>query len=84
MPNPRTTGPKSAPGRWPGRVEQRGELKGRRNALKQLLGARFGELAQEALARIDAATAKDLDAMVLRVLTANTLDEVLGVSTGSE
>ncbi|MBK9266387.1 MAG: Rpn family recombination-promoting nuclease/putative transposase [Polyangiaceae bacterium] len=66
------------------RRELTGELKGKRNTLKQQLGARFGALPQEALARIDAATAKDLDAMVLRVLTADSLDEVLGTSTGSE
>ncbi len=55
-----------------------GELKGERKVLKRLLGQRFGTLAPEAIARIEAASLDDLEAIGLRVFTATTLDEVLG------
>lgn len=60
------------------RGELRGELKGQRKMLQHLLAQRFGPLPTSAIARLDAATLQDLDAMSLRVLTAKTLDEVLG------
>lgn len=54
------------------------ELKGKRDTLKLMLGQRFGVLPAEAVGRIDTASAGDLDAITLRVLTAATLDEALG------
>lgn len=48
-----------------------------RRLLLRQLEQRFGALPEEARSRIAAASSSDVDAMVLRVLTANTLDEVL-------
>jgi hypothetical protein len=52
-------------------------LTGRR-ALIRLLQARFGPLSPAALARIDALEAAALDDALLRVLTADGVDDVLG------
>jgi hypothetical protein len=58
--------------------EIKGEIKRQRKTLKRLLGQRFGVLPVQAIARIDGAAIDDLEAMELRVLTAPTLEEVLG------
>jgi hypothetical protein len=65
-------------GRLQGRLD--GQLDGQRMVLKRLLAQRFGVLPASAVAYVEAATSKDLEAMELRVLTAPTLDEVLGKS----
>jgi len=57
------------------------KLEGKRDTLKLLLGQRFGVLPPEAVGRIDTASAADLDAISLRVLTAATLTEALGTPT---
>ena len=59
------------------RGELKGELKAARNLLKRQLVQRFGRLPPEVIARIDAATQIQLDAMVPRVITAATLEEAL-------
>ena len=46
--------------------------------LEGQLAQRFGALSQATRARIEAATLTELNAMTLRVLTAATVDEVLG------
>ncbi len=48
------------------------------NALLKLLRARFGALPEAAASRIEAADAAQLDVWIDRVLTAASLDEVLG------
>lgn len=59
-----------------------GEKKGRneqgRAILEGLLTQRFGSLSPATKARLEAATLTELNAMTLRVLTAATVDEVLG------
>ena len=57
--------------------EQRGKEEGRRELLLALLGQRFGPLPGEARARIEAASTEELERMGLRVLTAQSLAEVL-------
>ena len=58
--------------------ERKDKLEGERAFLQRQLVQRFGELPKTALARITSAAFNDLEAMSLRVLTAATLDEVLG------
>jgi hypothetical protein len=58
--------------------EKKGELKGMRASLQRQLTHRFGPLSSEHLARIENASLTDLDVMSLRVLTAGSIDEVLG------
>ena len=60
------------------RGEARGEVKGKRGTLLLQLRQRFGRLAAAAVARIDKAGAAELDVWASRVLTASSLDEVLG------
>jgi hypothetical protein len=55
-----------------------GQREGQRGMLTKLLRQRFGALPDEALARIDAAGALELEGWFDRVLTAPTLVEVLG------
>jgi hypothetical protein len=55
-----------------------GELKKARSMLQRQLAQRFGALSSEAVARLESASLDELDAMTLRVLTASTVDEVLG------
>ncbi len=57
------------------------KLEGERTMLQRLLGQRFGALSPNVLALVDGATSSELEAMALRVLTAKTLDEVLGKPT---
>jgi hypothetical protein len=54
-----------------------GMREGERSLLLRLLQARFGELPDAALARIEAADTADLERWGVRVLRAQTLDEVL-------
>lgn len=62
------------------RVEgrQEGEILGKRGALLLQLRQRFGRLPAAAVARIDKASAAELDGWFGRVLTASSLDDVLG------
>jgi hypothetical protein len=57
---------------------KKGEVLGKRGALLLLLQQRFGRLPVAPLARIDQAGAAELDAWFGRVLTASSLDDVLG------
>jgi hypothetical protein len=57
---------------------KKGELLGKREALLGLLRQRFGRLPAAAVARVDRARTAQLDAWFGRVLTASSLDEVLG------
>ena len=54
-----------------------GTADGERKIVLRLLGQRFGKLPADVIARIEAATSSNLEAMALRVLSAATLDEVL-------
>lgn len=63
-------------GRAQGRRE--GEVLGKRGALLVLLRQRFGRLPAAALARVDKAGAAELDVWFKRVITASSLDDVLG------
>ena len=58
--------------------EARGEVKGKRGTLLLQLRQRFGRLPAAAVAQIDNAGAAELDVWAGRVLTASSLDEVLG------
>jgi len=58
--------------------QREGEIKGQRKLLKNQLSQRFGVLSPQAIACIDQASARELEAMGSRVLTASTLDEALG------
>lgn len=62
--------------RQQGRKE--GEQKGERKILVKLLRLRFGELSEAAVARIRAAKPRQIERWAERVLTARSLDEVLG------
>ncbi|HSN98802.1 MAG TPA: hypothetical protein VLS89_10975 [Candidatus Nanopelagicales bacterium] len=62
-------------GRLKGQLE--GQLAGQRTALLDLLGVRFGELPEGAVAKIQAADAQRLRTWLIRVLTAPTLADVL-------
>jgi len=53
------------------------ELKGVRDALMTLLRTRFGEVPDDAVARVEAADKAQLKTWLVRVLTAPTLDDVL-------
>ena len=59
-----------------GRAE--GEARGRAELVLKLLTLRFGRLPAEAEARVRAASIEQLDAFAERVLSAKSLDEVLG------
>jgi hypothetical protein len=54
-----------------------GEAKGRAELLLKLLGLRFGPPSAATRARVETATSDQLDAWAERVLTAQTLDDVL-------
>jgi predicted transposase YdaD len=58
--------------------KREGKHEGKREALQLILEQRFGAIPNAARTRLDAATTKDLDAMMTRVLSAASLDEVLG------
>ena len=55
-----------------------GEAKGRAALVMRLLVSRFGQLPQQADARIAQASVEELDQIGERLLTAQTLDEALG------
>jgi len=55
-----------------------GELKRARSTLQRLVVQRFGALSSAHVARLETASLDDLDAMTLRVLTAASVEEVLG------
>ncbi|WP_437674188.1 hypothetical protein [Sorangium sp. So ce131] len=59
-------------------MKQRAAREGQREVLLDLLRVRFGELPASALARIESASAETLQTWARRLLTAGTLDEVLG------
>lgn len=58
--------------------EREGELKALRMLVTKQLTERFGPLALDVTARLQAATKTELEEMGLRVLRVSTLDEVLG------
>ena len=64
------------------RGRREGEIAGRREGeiavLLRLLGQRFGALPAAVVASLQAATPSELDRMATRVLTASTLEEVVG------
>jgi hypothetical protein len=62
-------------------VEQRGELKGRRETVREQLEARFGPLPHAAAARLDACDGDRLRELSRALLSANSLEELgLGAS----
>ena len=62
------------------RGERRGIVKGQVGTLEQLLMQRFGPLPVHAATLLKQATKAQLDEIQLRVLTAATLEETLGVA----
>jgi hypothetical protein len=58
--------------------ETKGVLRGQRKILLKQLRARFGDLPEAAVARVNAAEVVQLDVWAERVLTAPTLADVLG------
>jgi hypothetical protein len=60
------------------RGERKGERKGERRLLLKLLRLRFGDLPPAAVARVEHAGLEDIERGGERVLTATSLDEVLG------
>jgi flagellar biosynthesis/type III secretory pathway protein FliH len=65
-----------AEGEAKGRAE--GEAKGRAELLLKLLTLRFGPLPEAAQVRVQTATGEELELFAERVLSAQTLDQVLG------
>jgi hypothetical protein len=55
-----------------------GEIMGQRKMLKRLLDQRFGVLPADAIRHVFGVSVYNLDGMIQRVLTAPTLDEVMG------
>ncbi|MEZ4227135.1 MAG: DUF4351 domain-containing protein, partial [Polyangiaceae bacterium] len=72
-------------GRVEGRAEGRvaGRTEGRAALIVQQLSARFGNLPESVQARVHAASERALDAMAVRLLSAESLDEVLALANGS-
>jgi hypothetical protein len=60
--------------------EARGRVQGKREALLIVLRQRFARIPAAAVAAIDKARATELDVWFQRVLTASSLDEVLGAT----
>ncbi len=58
--------------------KREGKLEGERSVLERLLTQRFGTLTPATIARLESATLTELEAMTLRILTAASVDEVLG------
>ena len=54
----------------------KGEAKGRRDTLTKLLTLKFGGISEQDRARIESASAEDLDRYTERVLTADTIAAV--------
>lgn len=63
---------------WERGVQEKARREGQRQTLLKQLAVRFGALSDAAVARIQAATAAQLDRWTERVLTAGKLEEVLG------
>lgn len=59
--------------------EKQGERRGERKTLQRQLAQRFGALSAAHLERLEAASLEELDDMTLRVLTAASVEEVLGM-----
>jgi hypothetical protein len=57
--------------------EARGEVRGRAEALMQLLTLKFGPLPEAARGAVHAASIEELETWTARVLTADTVDHVL-------
>jgi len=57
--------------------EAKGRAKGKADVLLKLLGLRFGDVPETSRARIEAAKPEQLDVWIERVLTAETLEQVL-------
>lgn len=55
-----------------------GRTKGLSDALVKLLTAKFGALSDENRPRVEKATATEMERYIERVLTAATIDDVLG------
>jgi len=64
--------------RWVSQGRAEGEARGRAEIVLKLLTLRFGPLPEVATQRVRTATIAELDAFAERVLSANSLDEVLG------
>ena len=58
-------------------AREEGREEGQRATLVKQLRLRFHDLSDDVLARVDAATPRQLDIWAERILTAETLDEVL-------
>ena len=59
--------------------EPRAKPRGRTELLLQLLALRFGRLSEDVVARVRTASSAQLDRFAERVLSAKTIDDVLGV-----
>lgn len=64
-------------------AEKRGVVKNKVDTLLRLLGQRFGTLPPQALAHKEKASLQDLERIELRVLTAPTLEEALGLTSNA-
>lgn len=64
--------------------EQKGRIKGAAGVLQRQLTARFGVLPEYAVTKIEGATEKELDRWALRVLRAETLNDVFRDSPADE
>ncbi|MEZ4226571.1 MAG: Rpn family recombination-promoting nuclease/putative transposase [Polyangiaceae bacterium] len=71
-------------GREEGRLEGReeGRVEGRADLIVQLLSSKFGALPESVQTRVHAASERALDAMAMRLLSAERLDEVLALANG--
>jgi len=58
--------------------EARGEARGRATLLLKQLALRFGSLPDESIDRVRSASIEELDRIAERILTANSIEEVLG------
>jgi hypothetical protein len=58
--------------------EKRGEARGRRHIVAKQLRLKFGPLPARAAGQLARATERDLDRFAVRILEAETLDDVLG------
>ncbi len=66
-----------SPGWREDRAREEGREEGQRNTLLKLMVARFGALKPQVKARVEAATSEQLDRMCIKVLGAQTIDDVL-------
>lgn len=61
---------------------EQGLAKGQRTTLLKMLTARFGTLTPQAQARVEEATTEQLDRMCIKILGAQTIEEVLAEASG--